>query len=351
MTQITQMEEENKNTPSLLSISAKSASSADKRSIWSAHWVDIHTAAPQLAEIGVPIDLAELRQLAGNEETWNQEFCCQFLSAAEMWIPLELIAAARSPQANLEWDPEFHHRDRGEHGEKQDVLSDRNSSVSSVSSAVNLFVGADIGRKHDRTAIWIDERVADVAICRGLTLLDRMPFERQYEVFCNLLSLVTRHSSLPLIRRACIDQTGIGMGLVERLQDKFGSRVEGVTFTADSKERMSLLVRRRFEERLDKIPENSPDIERDLAAVKRQTTSSGNLRFDADRTDAGHADIYWAKALADLAADSPATAVCMGNDQSRDSDGAAIQTSRGALRPFPSIWDEDRKLNETGLFA
>ena len=77
-----------------------------KSSIWSAHWVDIHTASPQLRRLGVPLDLDELRKLAGDEETWNQEFCCQFLSAAEMWIPLELIAAARSPQANLEWDPE-----------------------------------------------------------------------------------------------------------------------------------------------------------------------------------------------------------------------------------------------------
>src|ERR1019366_1946230 len=140
-----------------------------------------------------------------------------------------------------------------------------------------------------------------------LITLDRTPFERQYEIFCGLLS----H---PRVRRACLDQTGIGMALVERLQEKFGTQVEGVTFTADTKEKMSLLVRRRFEERLDRIPEDSPAIERDLAAVKRQATSSGNLRFDADRTEAGHADIYWAKALADLAADSSVAAVSLGAD-------------------------------------
>jgi hypothetical protein len=38
--------------------------------------------------------------------------------------------------------------------------------------------------------------------------------------------------------------------------------------------------------------------------VKRFVTPSGNLRFDAQRTEAGHADEFWAKALADLAADS-----------------------------------------------
>ena len=313
-----------------------------KTSLWSAHWVDIHTAAPQLADIGVPIDLAELRQLAGNEEAWNQEFCCQFLSAAEMWIPLELIAAARSPQANLEWDPEK------VTGYREQVTAGMNTASYNLSPVTcNLFVGADIGRKHDRTQIWIDERIADVAICRGLITLDRTPFEQQFQVLCEVIA----H---PRVRRASIDQTGIGMALVERLQEKFGMKVEGVTFTADAKERMSLLVRRRFEERLDKIPENSPAVERDLAAVKRQATSSGNLRFDADRTEAGHADIYWAKALADLAADSSAAAVCLGSDPERSQASGLARLglrNAGGEAARPSIWDGDREADEMGIFA
>ena len=349
--------------------------------LWSAHWVDIHTAAPQLRDIGVPLDLAELRALAGDEETWNQEFCCQFLSPAEMWLPLELIAAARSPQASSEWP----------------IANSQAGIGTSPFANGSLYLGADIGRQRDRTAIWIDERIADVAICRGVILLDRLPFERQYEVFCSLLSqlsserpaasgadrsaLVTRRSPLA-IRRACIDQTGIGMALVERLQEKFGSRVEGITFTNDIKERMSLLVRRRLEERLDKIPAHGhesramgdslltagssdmrsatpAEIERDFAAIKRETTASGNLRFDAVRSDASHADIYWAKALADLAADSGVSAAaCFGNEEAsgewqaasgEEAVSLAPLASRYSLltgnnlRPIPSIWDSTRE--------
>ena len=97
------------------------------------------------------------------------------------------------------------------------------------------------------------------------------------------------------------------MALVERLQLKSGGKVEGITFTTATKETMSVAVRHRFEQRLDRIPENAPVIERDLAAIKRIATPFGNLRFDAERNDTSHADIYWARALADLAADQPVT--------------------------------------------
>jgi phage FluMu gp28-like protein len=245
-----------------------------KHGIWSAHWVDLFMAVPQLAEIGQAINSDELRALANDDEIFQQEFCCQFLSAAEMWLSLEMIAAARSPLATADWDP---HRPY----------------------ETDLFIGADIGRRRDRTAIWIDQRVGNkVSICRGVLLLDRMPFEDQHNIFCDLL----KH---PKVRRVSIDETGIGMALVERLRLKFGGKVEGITFTNATKESMSILVRQRFEQCLDLIPQNHREIERDLAAIKRLATPYGNLRFDAERTENSHADLYWAKALADLAADQP----------------------------------------------
>ena len=253
-----------------------------RQGIWSTHWVDIHIAAPQLADIGVPIDLDELSELAGDEETWQQEYCCAFLSASEMWLGLELIAAARSPLATAEWDP---------------------------ARAVEgwLYAGVDVARKRDLFAVHIDERIGDVAFTRGLIALRGATFEQQFNVLDQLLE----H---PRLRRMCIDATGMGMQNAERLQHKWGAKVEPVTFTLESKERMAVLARRRFEERLDKIPENTPYLEADLAAIKRQATASGALRFDAARTEQGHADRAWAKFLADAAADSGVAAVSLGVD-------------------------------------
>ncbi len=237
--------------------------------IWSCHWVDIYSAAPQLAEIGVPIDIDELRELAGDDEAFQQEFCCQFLSASEMWISLDLIAAARSRLATAEWNP------------YRPVEGD-------------LYAGMDIGRRKDRTVIWVDEVVADVAIARGVIRLEKTPFEEQYQI----LKTVLDH---PKLRRCAIDETGLGMMLAERAQREYGSKVEPVTFNLKTKQDMSVRVRHRFEEKLDKIPEDTPWIERAISAVKREATASGALRFDAARTDQGHADEYWAKALADAA--------------------------------------------------
>lgn len=243
-----------------------------KAGIWSCHFVDIHRAIPQLEAIGVPIDIDELREIAGDEETFEQEFGCAFLSSSEMWIPLELIAAARSGLAQLDWDAE-----RPVEG--------------------TLYAGFDVGRRRDRSVLWIDERIGDVAFTRGVITMDKTPFDQQEQILWAALA----H---PKLRRCSMDETGIGMQMAERAKQKFGYKVEPVTFNMATKEDMAVRTRRRFEERLDKIPENAPAVERALAAIKRQATASGALRFDAERTDAGHADEFWAKALADLAADS-----------------------------------------------
>ncbi|MBZ5545443.1 MAG: hypothetical protein LAO07_17485 [Acidobacteriia bacterium] len=48
---------------------------------------------------------------------------------------------------------------------------------------------------------------------------------------------------------------------------------------------------------------DTPEVRRAFSAIKRLVTATGALRFDAARSDAGHADAFWAKALADYAAE------------------------------------------------
>ncbi|MBI1353262.1 MAG: hypothetical protein GC160_02870 [Acidobacteria bacterium] len=238
--------------------------------IWSWHRVTLEQAIPEMAAVGQHVDMDTMRELADDEETFQQEFCCAFLTSSEMWIGPELIAAARSAWATKEWNPE------------RSVEGD-------------LYVGMDIGRKKDRTVIWIDERFSTgLSITRGVVELHKMPFYQQLAV----AEEIARHRK---VKRFAVDATGIGMMLAEELQRRFGSRVEPVMFTQQSKEEMAVIARRRFEERLSKIPENAPEIERALMAIKRQATPTGSLRFDAERSDQGHADHAWAKFLADYA--------------------------------------------------
>jgi len=238
---------------------------------WSVHWCDIETAVAQ----GCPIDPAVMREAADDEDTWLQEYCCVFLSDAENYIPMELVIACESEQASLELP----------------------AGPPSRMAGGELYLGADIGRKKDRTVLWLTEKLGDVKWTRRVDVLARTPFEAQFSLI---------DAMMPSVRRACIDATGLGMQLAEQLVRKWGaSRVEAVNFNLENKENMATLAKRSFEERLVRIPA-AAFIRRSINAVKRYSSPTGHFRFDADRTDAGHADEFWALALALSAAEGPA---------------------------------------------
>jgi len=308
---------------------------------WSSHRCDVYEAARQ----GLKIDIELLRAGCDDDSTFQQEFCCQFVSTAENFFSPELLAASLSAEASTDTPSHQLASVRGREGQE---VGNRKWEVGQTPSSFptsyfplptsEFFLGIDIGRQHDRTVFWLDEVTtlsrhpepaaagegsasgnsrslaalgmtgdgapAEVrqSIARIVRTLDRAPFAGQLECARELLRL-ERHDGEPLVRRAAIDATGIGAMLAETLADEFGPRVEPVTFTAGVKEDLAFRTKRRMEKQLSLLPDTR-EVRRAFSAVKRVVTPSGNLRFDAVRTAAGHADEFWAKALADLAADS-----------------------------------------------
>ena len=302
--------------------------------IWSAHCCDIYEAIRQ----GLNIDLQVLRAGCDDETTWQQEYCCQFISIAENFIPPALVAQCVTAEAAKDCPPQFLAS-----APRRDL--DSRLPEPRVPNS-EFYLGIDIGRHHDRTVFWLDElkvsgsipqsgkvsgraEIADtahpapdslpVAVARLVRTFSNTPFAEQLDFARQLLSL-PGPDGRPLVRRACIDSTGMGAPLAESLEREFGARVEPVTFTAAVKEDMAYRVKRRMEQRLDLIPE-APEIARAFGAVKKLVTVAGNTRFDAERTDLGHADEFWAKALADLAAEQPTSHL---------SDGVIVGTPRAA---------------------
>jgi phage FluMu gp28-like protein len=154
-----------------------------------------------------------------------------------------------------------------------------------------LYVGVDVGREHDLTVIWVLERLGDVDYTRAAICMHKQTFDAQEHALYQVLTL-------PGVRRCCIDCTGIGRQFSERAQRRFGEyRVEAVNFSAPVKEELAYPVRASFEDRSVRIP-NDPLIRADLRAIKKETTAAGNIRFTADRGKNGHADRFWALALA-----------------------------------------------------
>ena len=98
--------------------------------------------------------------------------------------------------------------------------------------------------------------------------------------------------------RAAQDYSGLGIGWGDDAQKRYGKySYECVTFTAKIKEALAYPVRGRMEDRKLRIPYD-PKIRSDLRSVTKQTTVAGNIRFTAERTIDGHADRFWALALA-----------------------------------------------------
>ena len=165
--------------------------------------------------------------------------------------------------------------------------------------AGELFVGVDVGRDSDLTVIWIFEKLGGMLFTRRVETLKGMKFSEQEAVLYPYLQLSK-------MRRCCIDQTGLGRQFAERAQEKFGKyRVEGVQFTAQSKEKMAYPLRARFEDKTIRIPD-SQEIRADIRGVKKTVGAGGAIRFDAARNENGHCDRFWAMALAVEAAGTQA---------------------------------------------
>jgi phage FluMu gp28-like protein len=119
-------------------------------------------------------------------------------------------------------------------------------------------------------------------------------FTYQLDQFRNIMG------TLPVIR-ACIDKTGQGEMVTETLQKEYGAdRVEGVIFNIASKEDLAVRVKMGLEKHEFFLP-NDKRFLTQIHSIKRIPTSGGAFRYDSERDEFGHADSFWAWALANYA--------------------------------------------------
>lgn len=253
---------------------------AKKGNNWSLHTTTILDAVRQgLADkiAGTPLSqaergawVAELRDAAGDEETWQQEYMCNPVDEAAAWLTWELITGCE-------------HDDAGN---------------PALYQGGPCYIGMDIGRRRDLTVIWVSELVGDVLWTREVIRLKHKSFAEQDAE----LARVMKHYD---VKRLCMDQTGMGEKPAEDAKRVYGEyKVEGVLFTGAVKQNLATVGKQKFEDRLVRLP---PDrfIRESHHSVRKIMTVAGNPRFDADRSEVGHADEFWAHMLAIHAADAP----------------------------------------------
>lgn len=240
---------------------------------WSAHKTSIYEAVEQ----GLKVDLDRLRG-GVNEETWRQEFCCEFISSASEWITAELFQSCVSSDASSDW-----RLTNGDWRAKSEI-TDREPQI---------YAGWDIARNRDLSVIWLNELVGDVTWTRGVIEMRNMATPDQVR---------EARSIMPHVRRMNIDKSGMGLAVFEQLERDHPGKVEGVQFTQPKKEALAVLARRRMEEMKVRVPDDER-VRASFRSVKKTQNAIGQTRFDTEH-DArfGHADHWWAFCLAEAAA-------------------------------------------------
>jgi phage FluMu gp28-like protein len=231
---------------------------------------------------GLKVDLLHCWAMAkGDPRLFGQMFNCEFLDGHLQYIPTQSVTDA--------------------------------ASANCYAHGAEYYAGLDIGRTNDRTVLIVVAFDGLRAIVQAIQSCKRTEHQQLQE-------LVDEAFSRYPIRRLAVDETGLGAFPVDDMRRRHGRRkVEGVQFTLQSKEDLATTLYDAFagwsgDGELESrgwvvIPQADGVLEwdeagaadrlqKDVCSIKRIVTSAGNIRYDAERTDEGHADSAWALALA-----------------------------------------------------
>lgn len=232
---------------------------------WSKHHVDIYEAVKQ----GLDVNIDELKAGMADQDAWAQEFELAWLDAASAWLDYDLISSCEDPLAG----------------------------VPGLYRAGPCFVGIDIAARNDLFVIWVMEQIGDVLWTREIIAEKRIKFATQDSLLADVMA---RYK----VVRVAMDQTGMGEKPVEDAKRLYGEdRVEGVLFTSPARLQIATALKQSLEDRKSRLPAGDPVLRADLHSIKSQVGLTGARRLVADGDSDGHADRFWAGALAVSAAD------------------------------------------------
>ncbi len=235
--------------------------------LFSRHTVTIHDAVAD----GLPRNIDELRRAAADEDTFAQEFECAFLDrAGREWLTWDLIAPALEAPALGEY------------------------------AGAPVFVGMDIAARGDLAVLAaLEADGSQRLVLRELVVMRGVSFAAQLSA----LDLLMRSYR---VVRVAIDQTGMGEMPVQEAQRRHGQyRVAGVLFTPARKLDLAVGLKQRLQDRRLALPVAAAEraaVAADLRAVRMEAGAGGIPRLAAARSGEGHADRFWAIALACSAA-------------------------------------------------
>jgi phage FluMu gp28-like protein len=230
-------------------------------------------------------------------EDFQQEQECKFIDSKSSFISLELIYANTPGLREGERSLSFEDDDEELKEASIEIQIARNltelQNIYNQDIHGTLYLGYDIARRRDASVIYAIGIVNGKKRSLAEIEMRDTPFEEQLNILRAIMS------NLPVVR-CCMDMTGMGEPLYERMSKEFGDKIEGIPFTGETKEIIAVAVKRGLENREFELP-NSQAFHLQVHSIKQIETLVGRFRYDAERTEKGHADSFWAWALANHA--------------------------------------------------
>jgi len=266
---------------------------------------------PEAVKLASNMDTEERVNIFGTEilksiftamflEDFQQEYECAFLDFALSYIPLQLIYDNTPGMREGDRPPELQEDEAeavDENGIEIKIYRTVDDLLAWYDPEIHgsLFLGYDVARFRDASVIFLFGKrpngkkrvVAEIEMVNT-------KFRIQKENMRRILRV------LPVVR-GVMDRTGIGLQMCEELQEEFGeTRLEGMDFTPANKELLAIGYKKSLENK-EMLLHNDKKYQRQVHSIKKLSGYGGISRYDSNRDEDGHADSFWASALANFA--------------------------------------------------
>lgn len=215
---------------------------------------------------GCEMDIGYLKRNF-DEESFRQEFLCEFIDEATAYFTYELLKSCTE-------------------------------DFSENSLRGKCYIGIDIGRSHDLTAIAVLIKQNERFYLKRIEILRNVNFKMQFDIIYSIFK-----EEQP--NKVYIDKGAIGMQLAEELEKRF-AYAEGVQMNANIKNDCVTFCRMLMEKRnfvFNEDPEGRMLIT-EFHSIKRNLSIGNQVSFDSVRDKHGHADRAWAVMLGLIASKS-----------------------------------------------
>jgi phage FluMu gp28-like protein len=211
------------------------------------------------------------RQNRDDPSRWTREMMAEFAEDTDAWFPLSLITRCVS----------------NEH----EVFDDSALLLDGFSRTGTFYVGCDLGKKHDHSAVAVVEKEKDGTL--RLVHLKRFKLGTEYGSVLGYLRQLNQQ--LQTVRTIEIDQTGVGEYFVEDAIKSGIKNAQGTMLTLPMKQQIMVLTKKKMEEGKLLIHYDW-ELINEINIERYELTKTGQIQFS--HPNGTHDDRLWAIALA-----------------------------------------------------